>query len=169
MEEDNQDNTQESSVPVTEQKSKSKLSPERLEKLACARVKALEKRRQLKDLKDKEKLLLDKQFENRVKVVNEQLNEEQTKPKLERTKPIHKVKKQVALAKQYESTDSESSSDSEPEIVTKPKVKAIKKEYTTSESTSAIAREHLQERLRQENLRNAFNSLFPGHSMQMMM
>jgi hypothetical protein len=140
----------------------SKLSPERLEKLAAARAKAMEKKKLLKDLRENEKKQKQDELNMRIKKVEE--FEKKQKQEL-----IKKPKKKLPQLLD-DPSDESSEEEEEEEVVIKPKSSKPRNiTQSTHELTGAIAREELLRRVREENYKSAFQSLFPMHNMTTMM
>jgi len=77
---------------MEDSKQKTKLSQERLEKLKLAREKALAKKRELKEISEKEKAIKQKEYEKRKEEVNKKYEEVNTKIK---ESPIEKEKEKT--------------------------------------------------------------------------
>jgi hypothetical protein len=170
---------------------KQELTPEqkkqiRLENLAKGREKALAKRREVVDLKKKEKEV---QLAERQKKLNErwekvkQYEASKQEPKVEEqkaTKPKKKIQVEVSDSSDDDSTATESDSDESVEYVIerKPKKVAVKKVVKKSENapkqptmpqsksqlTTEVAKNILKQKLMDDASAMAMRSLFPFHN-----
>ena len=141
-------------------KSKRVMSEAQLSNLANARIKALEKRKEIKSLNEREKSI--KQQELQKRIDNISIQEKSISVSLPR------VKKKKSPSPEY-SSDSSFSDSSDDEVV-HPLPRAVKKtavknprKVPTEKLTTEVARNLLQQRIHQDNMDAAFHSLFPGH------
>ena len=147
--------------PEKPEKTKRVLTEAQLEVLKLARGKAMEKRKQLGDVKRREKELKEEKLNNRIEKIKQ--IEEAAASKL-------KKKKKVAASSSSsssESSSSESESESEEEIKPRkvkaiPKTKARIKKVSHEALTNEVVRQELKERIMKQNYINAFASIFPG-------
>lgn len=135
------------------------MSQERLDQLAIAREKAVAKRRELGELTRREKAVKEEVLNQRIASL----------ASLEK-KPITKK----APKKVESETDESSESECEPE----PKLKLKSKQplqsrtrpqtqsLSTPQLTAEMARRELQLRVQRETYQSAFQSLFPGNTLQ---
>jgi hypothetical protein len=166
-------------------KPKRVLSPEHLEKLKLARVKALEAKHKIGTIKKAEKeskrkaiedkyqeVMAKKQPAKPVEVVPQ--HEELVELPKEVVQPIKKsTKKKIKKIIEVSSSDDDEEEDaeeSEPEVeyvVRKSKksskAKAPPKEYQTRELTTTVARDMLRQRVLDQTQSDCFKSLFPYH------
>jgi hypothetical protein len=147
-------------MPTSEEKPKSKLSPERLEKLKLAREKALEKKRLLKELTDKEKQIRHNKLQERINTVNDELT--RSTEVIDNHKPKPKKPKPKVL-------ESSSEEESEEEQEMRAPTRKAKSKLPTSQLTAMIARDELQRRIMQDNFKQAYNSIFPMSTFNMNM
>jgi len=149
------------------EKPKQVLSPERLEKLKLAREKALEKKRELKEITEKEKAIKQKEYETRKESVNKKYEEVYTKkPEVKKVAKVIEKKKKKKYETESESESSVSSSSSEEEVVVKRRAHKTKKHLQTkienkpdSELLNKMTKEELLKRIQQRDLQNAYKSL----------
>lgn len=149
-----------SNVSVTKARKPRVMSETQLAQLALAREKAVIKRRELGDVKRREKAVKDDLL----------------------TKRIAKLKL-VEECDYSESSESSEASESSAEPEPKPKPKAVRKkyvapppppprpradpqDYSTPQLTAEMARHELQQRVQRETYQSAFQSMFPGHVLQ---
>ena len=145
--------------PEKPEKTKRVLTEAQLEVLKLARGKAMEKRKQLGDVKRREKELKEEKLNNRIEKIKQ--IEEAAASKL--------IKKKKVAASSSSSSSSSSESESEGEEEIKPrKVKAIPttkarvKKVSHEALTNEVVRQELKERIMKQNYMNAFASIFPG-------
>ena len=159
--------------PEKPEKTKRVLTEAQLEVLKLARGKAMEKRKQLGDVKRREKELKEEKLNNRIEKIK-QIEEAAASAESERQRKLIKKKKVAASSssssaesERERSSSSESESESEEEIkprkvkaipTTKARVKKVSHEALTNE----VVRQELKERIMKQNYINAFASIFPG-------
>jgi hypothetical protein len=149
------ENSEDSEKPVAI-KIKSKMSDERLAQLSAARAKAVEKRKMLGDLTRAEKAARDDVITKRIAKLN--VKEE-----------VEKKKKKKIVTVSSSESESESESEEPEEVKLKPKSKSKSRPkqdpFTQTELSASIARRQLQEKIHRDTYQSAFQSLFPGHTL----
>jgi hypothetical protein len=105
---------------TTEAKPKRQMTPEQLEKLKLAREKALQKKREIKGIKDGEKAMKQQEFEDRKKRVEEFAKLSSPKSEFKKSKP-------PAQVAQTDESSSESDEEIEHQIIVKKAPKKSKK------------------------------------------
>ena len=166
------------------QKPKLQMTEEQLKRLAEARVKALEKRRQLADLNKKEKALKEVELINRMKNVGlmkpteiKQESESESEPEPEPQKIVKKAPKipqvvKVQRRKVIANSDSDSdSSDDEDEVEVlrhvKQKYKAkYQQKYKNQLNQNALkqnANQYIKKQVNDEVMKLAMQNIFPGY------
>jgi hypothetical protein len=170
---------------MSEAPKKRVLSPEHLEKLKAARVKALEAKHKLgtirKAQKEEERAEIDKKYQEvmaKKQPTQEEVEEvEEVKPKKKAAPKKKPTKKVIEISDSSSDDDDESSDDeSEPEveyIVRRSKSKGVSKakptkqqnvEYDTPKLSAEVARHMLKERVMSDAQQMAWKSLFPYHN-----
>jgi hypothetical protein len=164
---DKSDNSDSEIVQPIQQKKQ--ISDSKLAQLASARAKALEKKKILKDIADKEKQMKNDILNdriNKVKAYDELKNKVVSKNKKEsKNKKVVEVESDSS----YDSyTESESSSEDEKPPPKNKKQKQVtyfgtKNPKSNHALTAEIAKDELKRRIQNENFNIAFQSLFPCH------
>lgn len=144
---------------------KKPISKERLEQLAVARQKALDKKRLLKEISDKEKKMKEDALSQRLAKVREYETASKSIPEetsYRQKKPVSK--KQPIIEESSSEDDVTDSSDEEP-VKAPPRDRYVKltSKKPVSRLTAEIAKDELRRRIEQENMNAAFSSLFPGY------
>ena len=155
------------------------LTEERRQQLELARAKAVEKRKQLGELARKEKSMKEKELQDRLARVEEFERSRQEAPK--KTPPIdvpsapatastpHRRRRKPAPPPPSSSSSSEETlttddeDDDEEEVRPLPPPPPPRPIHKKARLAADVAREELQRRIQQENLREAYASIFPGH------
>ena len=150
------------------EKTKRVLTEAQLEVLKLARGKAMEKRKQLGDVKRREKELKEEKLNNRIEKIK-QIEEAAASAESERQRKLIKKKKVAASSSSSSSESSSSESESEEETPRKgkaipiaAKTRARVKKVSHEALTNEVVRQELKERIMKQNYINAFASIFPG-------
>lgn len=151
-------------------KAKRVLTQQQLENLKVAREKALERKKQMKDLTEKEKHIKKLEEEDRVKKINDKLAQLEKKPEPIKTKSKSKKENVKTIERSDEESDDEISDSSEEEYVAPKKSTrnstskriSVRPPKSNGELAVQVSKEELQERFRKQALAQAYNSLFGG-------
>jgi hypothetical protein len=155
------------------------MTQDRLDKLALARLSALAKKAQMKELTNKTKELKKVEFESKLDTVTKALEKtqivepiietkvEQIKLETIKEKPkkkINKPKPKPITPPSSSSDETSSSSSEEEEIVYKKPKKKIQKQKTKYEMSDEVTKDILFKKIQDDNYKTLFQSMFPNYS-----
>jgi hypothetical protein len=149
----------EAPIESTEKPTKAKrvLSEAQLENLKAARVKALLKKKELGEIKKREKSVKEELLNQRIKQI------ETMESKVSKKAP----KKPIVESESESETESESSEEEEikptKKQTKKPNATEKVKKMSTTKISTDIAKDELRNRILHDSYKSAFESIFPNH------
>ena len=146
------------------------MSEKQLQILAAAREKALEKKKQMRELTEKERLIKKKENELRAQEIEEKLKKLDAESSRAPVKPVKSKTKHSRRVVESLSSGSDSESSEDEEVVHASKLssrekKIVKKaaKKTSKDLATEISKDELKHRIQQQALARAYNSLFGGY------
>ena len=158
---------------IEKTKEKRVLTEAQLQVLKLAREKAMEKRKQLGDVKRKEKQIKEDKLSERLEKIAQIESAKSAKLSKKKKKKVESSSSSSSYSSSSESDSSEAESEeakprrSKPIPIAKNKARVARAIVNTQKAshealTNEMVRQELKERIMRQNYANAFASIFPG-------